>query len=91
MHLDPDYTQAFFELGSAIFQARNVKAIRQHKTIRGVHWTPTAFYTGWGVYNLWFYAAIGLPLAWWAGMAITLINAVWLAHAIYYLNKEKHA
>jgi hypothetical protein len=84
MHLNPDLTQAAFEAGSACFQVMNVRAIRKHKTVKGVHWTPTAFFTAWGIYNLWFYAVIGLPLAWWAGLGITLVNMVWLGHAIYY-------
>jgi len=88
IHLNPDYTQSFFEFGSALFQIKNVIAIRKHRTIKGVHWLPTAFFAIWGVYNLWFYLEMGLPLAWWAGLAITLVNMVWLSHAFYYLRKE---
>lgn len=84
MQIDPDKTQAAFELGSAVFQILNVRAIRSSKTLAGVHWLPTAFFGAWGVYNLWFYTVIHLPLAWWAGLAITCVNVVWLAHVGYY-------
>lgn len=87
--MNPDYTQAAFEFGSACFQVRNVLAIRTHQTIKGVHWSPTAFFTAWGVYNLWFYTALHLPLAWWAGLAITAVNAVWLSHAAYYVLRRE--
>lgn len=84
MNISPDITQAAFELGSACFQVLNVRAIRRSKTLAGVHWLPTAFFGAWGVYNLWFYAVIHLPLAWWAGLAITITNVVWLAHVGWY-------
>lgn len=84
MNLDPNLTQAFFETGAACFQVLNVRAIRRNKTVAGVHWLPYAFFNSWGVYNLWFYAAIHLPAAWWAGLAITCVNAVWLGHVAWY-------
>ncbi len=83
-NLDPDVTQACWEGGSAILQLLNVRAIRKSRSIAGIHWLPTAFFAGWGIYNLWFYAALNLPYAWWAGMAITLVNLIWLGHLWYY-------
>lgn len=84
MTISPDLTQAFWEAGSAVFQVLNVRAIRQSKSLAGVHWIPTAFFGAWGVYNLWFYTVMGLPLAYWAGLAITCTNVVWLGHVAYY-------
>jgi hypothetical protein len=80
----PDHTQAAWELGSACLQLLNIKAIRKSKSIAGVHWLPTAFFAAWGIYNLWFYYALGLPVSWWAGIAITLVNLTWLGHLWYY-------
>lgn len=85
MTLNPDMTQAAFEAGSACFGLLNVRAIRASRSIKGVHWLPTAFFALWGLYNLWFYAALHLPLAWWAGLGITLVNAAWLGHVAWYL------
>jgi hypothetical protein len=82
--VSPDLTQAAFELGSAVFGLLNIRAIRRSKSIAGVHWAPTAFFTTWGLYNLWFYTTLHLPLAWWAGMSITAVNCAWLVHAGYY-------
>lgn len=90
MVISPDVTQAAWELGSAMLCALNVKAIRKTRSIAGVHWLPTAYFAGWGIYNLWFYAALHLPWAWWAGMAITVVNLIWLGHLCYYaLTKGK--
>lgn len=84
--ISPDVTQAGFELGSACFGVLNVRAIRRSKSLAGVHWLPTTFFAAWGLYNLWFYAAINLPLAWWAGLSITAVNVVWLGHVCWYAN-----
>lgn len=86
--MSPDVTQACWELGSAVFGLLNIRAIRRSKSIAGVHWLPTGFFFAWGVYNLWFYTALHLPAAWWAGMAITAVNAVWLGHVAYYVLKD---
>lgn len=85
MTLSPDLTQAGWELGSAGFGLLNVRAIRRSKSLQGVHWIPTAFFAAWGLYNLWFYAALGLPVAWWAGTSITAVNLLWLGHVGWYL------
>lgn len=87
--MNPDLTQALFELGSAVFGLLNIRAIRRSRSLAGVHWAPTAFFMLWGLYNLWFYSALHLPLAWWAGMCITLVNIAWLAHVAWYARASR--
>jgi hypothetical protein len=82
--ISPDVTQAMWEGGSACFQLLNVRAIRRSRSIAGVHWLPTAFFAAWGIYNLWFYTVMRLPYAYWAGLAITVTNLIWLGHLCYY-------
>lgn len=88
MTLSPDMTQATWELGSAVFSVLNIRAVRKSQSIRGVHWAPTAYFFGWGVYNLWFYDALHLPAAWWAGIAITVTNLIWLSHVGWYASRR---
>jgi hypothetical protein len=83
-----DLIQALFELGSAVFGLLNIRAIRKSKKLEGVHWAPTAFFTIWGAWNIYFYWYIAYPLAWGAGIAITVVNAVWLGHVYYYWRKS---
>lgn len=80
----PDLITASLEVGSAVFQWRNVKAIRRDKKLAGVSWVPSFFFMSWGLYNLWFYDVMALPLSWWGGLAITIVNAIWLAHVFHY-------
>lgn len=90
MIISPDVTQAGWELGSACFGLLNIRAVRRSKSIAGVHWAPTAFFAGWGIYNLWFYSALHLPVSWWAGIAITVVNLTWLGHLGYYGIASRH-
>lgn len=86
-----DAMLAGFEVGSAIFGIGNIKAIRRDKLVRGIWWQQTAYYMGWGLMNLYIYAAAKLPLSWWGGIAITAVNAVWLGHVFYYRWRAQHA
>jgi hypothetical protein len=79
-----DLLLASFEAGSALFGLGNIRAIRRDKKIAGVWWQQTAFYMGWGFCNLYIYSAALLPLSWWAGIGITLVNIAWLAHVFHY-------
>jgi hypothetical protein len=89
VNISPDITQATWELGSAVFSVLSIRAVRRSRSIRGVHWAPTAYFFGWGLYNLWFYQALHLPLAWWGGMAITVTNLVWLGHVGWYASQRR--
>lgn len=85
IHLDPtDFPMAALELGAAWLQVKNIKALLRDKEIKGVFWGQTAFYLGWGVWNVFFYPLHGLWLSGVAGLAITIANAVWLHLAIKY-------
>jgi hypothetical protein len=88
--LTPDHTQATWEIGAALFGLLNIRAIRKSRSVTGVHWLPTAYFSAWGVYNLWFYAALDLPMSWWAGIGMCAVNLTWLCHLCYYsLRKGK--
>lgn len=84
-----DIANGLFELGGAFFLWKNVQAIRRDKTIQGVNWTPTIWFTAWGFFNLWFYPFNGLWLSFMGGVAIVTINSIWLYHVWkYHFNKH---
>jgi hypothetical protein len=74
--MTPDHCNAVFEGGGAIIQLINVRQILRDKTVRGVHWAPLAFWTAWGVWNVFYYPAIH---QWWSfacGLGVVAGNAV---------------
>jgi hypothetical protein len=67
--------------------ARNVLRLYLDKMLRGVSIGPTAFFAGWGLWNLWYYPSLG---QWWSfsgGCALVLVNLVWFGQMIYYRNR----
>lgn len=86
--MTPDQINAVFEFLSAVFISMNVRRLYRDKKVAGVSLWPTAFFTSWCVWNLYFYPALG---QWWsfgAGILIGLVNATWLTLAVYYNGKK---
>lgn len=82
-----DFINGCFELGGAFMLWLNVRRLYRDKTIKGVDWRVTGFWTAWGIWN----AVIYYPSLdqWWSftgGVAIVTVNAIWLAMAYYYMN-----
>lgn len=86
--MTPDLINGLFEFTGAIMLSRNVVQLHRDKMVKGVHWNATAFFTSWGLWNLYYYPALD---QWWSfagGLAIVSVNAVWLAQTFYYLRKN---
>lgn len=69
----------------------NVVALYRAKQVRGVNVWATVFFTAWGVWNLYYYPSLG---QWWSfagGVAIVVVNAVWVAMAWTYSRREAWA
>jgi hypothetical protein len=52
--------------------------------VRGVHWLPLAFWTAWGVWNVFYYPSLG---QWWSfacGLGVVAGNAANLALMVRY-------
>jgi hypothetical protein len=86
----PDLVNAVFELGGAIISWINVIALWRHKQVRGVFWPLSFFWTAWGLWNLYYYAALNQRLSWVAGCVLTSASVAWFVLATYYTHKERH-
>lgn len=83
--MNPDFFNGLFEFVGAFMILANIKAILRDKTVKGVSWQVTGFFTVWGAWNLYYYPHLD---QWWSftgGLMIFAANAVWVALAIYYL------
>lgn len=84
-----DTINALFELGGGIFLFFNVLALYRDKKIHGVRILPTAFFTLWGYWNLYFYPSVNCWLSFVGGCLIVLMNTIWVGQMIYYRKKNK--
>lgn len=82
--IKPDHINALFEFGGACAIALSVRRIARDKTIKGMHWAPIAFFTSWGIFNIFYYPAIDQIWSFRAGMLVTMVNLVYLSAIVRY-------
>lgn len=85
----PDAVNGCLELCGAAMLAANVRAVRRDKQIMGVHWAPTVFFTVWGLWNLYFYPSLDQWMSFTGGLAMVVVNALWLGHVWFYWRRTK--
>lgn len=77
--MTPDLINGLFELVGGVLLALNVRRLWIDREIAGISPWPVAFFTSWGVWNLFFYPALG---CWWSfagGLLLVAANTAWLA------------
>ncbi len=77
-----DEVNALFELGGGVLLWLNVKSLWKDKQVRGVSFAPFAFYLGWGIWNLFYYPALGQIWSAIAGVNVVLANLAWVVLAL---------
>jgi hypothetical protein len=87
--MSPDVMNACFELGGAMVLVLNLRRMYLDKTVRGVSWIPTAFFTSWGLFNQWFYGALGALWSLRAGALVCAVNLVWLGMTLHYARQSR--
>jgi hypothetical protein len=87
----PDFINGCFEISGGFFNAINIAALYRAKVVRGVHWAPSAVFSLWGWWNLYFYAYVHQPLSWWGGLGLVLTNSIWVGMALYYIKPSNGA
>ena len=79
-----DLTNGLFELVGGILLLLNVYRLHRDKRVIGVSWLPVAFFSAWGVWNLYFYPSLG---CWWSfagGVLVVAANTAWLGLLLWY-------
>lgn len=80
--MTPDTGNALFEALGAVFIWKSVFALWRDKQIRGVYWPAWIFYTLWGLWNIYYYPALGQWLSFSAGLVLVCGNMTWVALAV---------
>ena len=80
----PDLINSFFEFGSSYFIGTNVVKLYKDKEVKGVNITPTVVFSLWGFWNLFYYSHLDQWASWFGGMALVIVNMVWVVMAVYY-------
>lgn len=78
----PDGINGAFEILGSILIWINVLVIYKAKGYKGVSIVPMAFFTLWGMWNLYYYPHLGQWLSFYGGVSIVIANGayVWLMY-----------
>jgi hypothetical protein len=85
--MSPDFVNGAFELLGGAFVLNHCRAVVRDKAVAGVSILSTAFFSAWGVWNLYYYPHLG---QWWSftgGLVIVASNCLWVALLIKYRSK----
>ena len=86
--MSPDLINALFEVGGFLVICLSAYKCYENKSADGIHWALTSFFFIWGIWNLYFYPAVGQMLSFYAGCLIVLANMVYTALIIKYSRRK---
>ncbi len=79
-----DIVNGLYESGGGLMNMLNVFALYKDKKVSGVRILPQAFFTSWGIWNLYYYPHLNQWASFTGGILIVVANILWVALAIYY-------
>lgn len=83
-----DIVNGLYEMLGGIMLWNNVRILYNQKKVKGVSVMTTAFFTTWGIWNLYYYPFLD---QWWSflgGLVIVFANVVWVSLAVKYRNNK---
>jgi len=84
-----DCVNGTYELLGAPFILLSVLKLHREKTVRGVSLWAVAFFCTWGYWNLYYYPSLGQWVSFAGGIAIVIMNTIWISQVVYYIRKER--
>jgi hypothetical protein len=85
----PDLINGTFELVGGILCWLNVQRLRKDRRVQGVDWRVSAFFTAWGLWNLFFYPSLHQWASFAGGILLVLANTTWVTLALRYSSAQK--
>ena len=82
--MTPDAINGAIEAGGALFLLVNIRRLLVDRSVSGVHWLPTAYWTLWGCWNLFYYPSLGQWMSFAGGCAVVVVNLAWVALVFYF-------
>jgi hypothetical protein len=74
-----DFINGSFEAVAALFTLHHCRVLLRDRAVAGVSIASMAFFTLWGVWNLWFYPHLGQTWSFAGGVLLVAANAVYVA------------
>lgn len=79
-----DLTNGLFEIGGALFVLNHCRVLYHDKTVKGFSLISVAYFTAWGIWNLFYYPSLNQFWSTVGGVSLVIANAIWVFLIIYY-------
>lgn len=73
-----DLINGIFELIGAFFTWKSAGALFTDRSVKGVYWPTTAYFTAWGCWNVFYYPNLGQWVSFACGIVLLSGNVAWL-------------
>lgn len=83
----PDMINALFEGLAGLMVLNHCRVLREEKMVRGVSVISVFFFLLWGVWNLYYYPAIGQSLSFYGGLVVVASNVLYVGMMLHYREK----
>ena len=84
-----DIINASFEVLGGFFILNHCRVVWKDKAVAGVSIVSTIFFSGWGLWNIYYYPSLDQWYSFWGGLFIVAANLLWVALLIKYRHGEK--
>lgn len=86
-----DLINGTIELLAGFFVLNHCRVLYAHKQVRGVSLASVAFFTLWGIWNLYYYPALNQVLSFYGGLFVTSANVLYVWMIItYHVRSPRH-
>ena len=79
-----DLINGLFEAFAGIFVLNHCRVLRRDRAVAGVSIASVAFFTAWGVWNLFYYPTLGQSLSFIGGLFVVVANALYVGMLLSY-------
>ena len=76
--MNPDMINGLFELLGGAFVLNHCRVLHRARCSAGISLLSTAFFSLWGLWNLYYYPHLGQWMSTAGGVFITLANMLWI-------------
>jgi len=83
----PDMINAGFEIGAGFAVLHHCWCLHRDREVRGVSVLAVAFFTLWGIWNVFWYPWLNQVFSFVAGIFVTLANVLYASMLSYYRKK----
>jgi hypothetical protein len=85
----PDLINSGFEFFAGVFLILNIRRIVRDKSVKGVSVWPVAYFSLFGLWNMYYYPFLEQWASFCSGLLVVLVNTIWVGLAIYYSRKKQ--